>query len=170
MIIIDLPNNTFYCFCCAHFYSEINPANKGTSAFRFFCSRIECYPIEQLIIIIVIITTTVIIIGDNCPKGWCQRSTPIGFIEVECLFFSRGKNYRYCLDENRQLIQHLVNEYLLEGSSNILHLIRNCPNEYFEVNSSSFDHFEFFIYLISRHWSISFGIQHLKQSIVLKMI
>lgn len=40
--------------------------------------------------------------------------------------------YEY-LDDDRQLIQHLVNEYLLEGSNDILELIRTCPNEYFEV-------------------------------------
>lgn len=38
-----------------------------------------------------------------------------------------------CLDEDRHLILHLVNEYLLEGSNNVLDLIRNCPNECFEA-------------------------------------
>jgi hypothetical protein len=36
-------------------------------------------------------------------------------------------------DDDRQLIQHLVNEYLLEGSNDVLDLIRNCPIECFEV-------------------------------------
>jgi hypothetical protein len=47
------------------------------------------------------------------------------------LFFFRRKFV--VLDDDRQLIQHLVNEYLLEGSNDVLNLIRNCSNECFEV-------------------------------------
>ena len=48
------------------------------------------------------------------------------FENLFCVFHVR-------LDDDRQLIQYLVNEYLLEGSHDVLDLIRNCPNEYFEV-------------------------------------
>ncbi|CAF0839707.1 unnamed protein product [Adineta ricciae] len=41
-----------------------------------------------------------------------------------------SRSYR---DDDRQLIQYLVNEYLLEGSHDVLDLIRNCPNECFEA-------------------------------------
>ncbi|CAF1469410.1 unnamed protein product, partial [Rotaria sordida] len=42
------------------------------------------------------------------------------------------KSMRLYKDDDRQLIQSLVNEYLLEGSNDVLDLIRNCPNECFE--------------------------------------
>ncbi|CAF4196502.1 unnamed protein product, partial [Rotaria sordida] len=35
--------------------------------------------------------------------------------------------------DDRQLIQSLVSEYLLEVSNDVLDLIRNCPNECFEA-------------------------------------
>ena len=48
--------------------------------------------------------------------------------------YCRRENFDLFIeDDERQLIQHLVNEYLLEGSNDVLDLIRNCPNEYFEV-------------------------------------
>ncbi|CAF1510439.1 unnamed protein product, partial [Rotaria sordida] len=42
------------------------------------------------------------------------------------------KSMRLYKDDDRQLIQSLVNEYLLKGSNDVLDLIRNCPNECFE--------------------------------------
>ncbi|CAF0884722.1 unnamed protein product [Rotaria sp. Silwood1] len=46
---------------------------------------------------------------------------------------STDKSMRLYKDDDRQLIQNLVNEYLLEGSNDVLDLIRNCPNECFEA-------------------------------------
>jgi hypothetical protein len=56
----------------------------------------------------------------------------MNYIKVEYLINIFSKK-RIDLDDDRQLIQHLVNEYLLEGSNDVLDLIRNCPNECFEV-------------------------------------
>jgi hypothetical protein len=46
---------------------------------------------------------------------------------------STDKTNRLYKDDDRQLIHHLVNEYLLEGSNDVLDLIRNCPIECFEA-------------------------------------
>ncbi|UJR21113.1 hypothetical protein I4U23_024213 [Adineta vaga] len=43
------------------------------------------------------------------------------------------RSSRLYKDDDRQLVQYLVNEYLLKGSNDILDLIRNCPNECFEA-------------------------------------
>jgi hypothetical protein len=49
-------------------------------------------------------------------------------------------------DDDRQLIQHLVNEYLLEGSNDVLDLIRNCPNECFEVKKQKTSNNKSYLY------------------------
>ncbi|CAF3527435.1 unnamed protein product [Adineta steineri] len=46
---------------------------------------------------------------------------------------STDKLSRLYTDDDRHLIQYLVNEYLLKGSNDVLDLIRNCPNECFEA-------------------------------------
>ncbi|CAF1972045.1 unnamed protein product [Rotaria magnacalcarata] len=46
---------------------------------------------------------------------------------------STDKSIRLYRDDDRQLIQNLVNEYLLAGSNNVLELIRHCPTECFEA-------------------------------------
>jgi len=97
--------------------------------FDFRCRISSCYRIEQQIQI-------VIIIEGNVPKGSCLPRDRVNFTKVK--FEEKKKiwkniSHRQSVDDDRQLIQHLVNEYLLEGSNDVLDLIRNCPNECFEV-------------------------------------
>lgn len=51
---------------------------------------------------------------------------------LQFIIFQEKRKFIF-IDDDRQLIQSLVNEYLLEGSNDVLDLIRNCPNECFEV-------------------------------------
>ncbi|CAF3397092.1 unnamed protein product [Rotaria socialis] len=64
--------------------------------------------------------------NDNNTSSNQRRQWPEGFMSTD-------KFIRLYRDDDRQLIQNLVNEYLLGGSNNVLDLIRHCPTEYFEA-------------------------------------
>ncbi|CAF1388940.1 unnamed protein product, partial [Rotaria sordida] len=79
--------------------------------------------------------------NNNHRRQWSESSMTIDKsmrlykdidFNLQFIIFQEKRKFIF-IDDDRQLIQSLVNEYLLEGSNDVLDLIRNCPNECFEA-------------------------------------